>query len=679
MFVVSRATHGWLFNPRVIVLAMLALLALNAFAADKPLSALLPLNTPGYVSLDTKYLWDNSKEIRKSEVVTETITDMELASGLSLNDDVFSWTGQIAVMGHQLSPQMGRIPFNGDLLLQIRDQTVYEQKFPEVQAKLEKLSNQPWKTVEYKGVKMRQMEFMGSRYDYEQGTSVEYTEKIQVATVDGWLILTMNEVAMQNIIDVSKGEKPSLETHPLFEKTAKDLPKGNVVQLCINGTGILEVVKKNTEEGAKQFSATDYDKSFILGSVSNDANGLLFSMVACSSSLKIQEELKQLRADTGVLTSKSLAHSPDGTFAVAMLNNPDKYIAFVEKRILESLTDAGAKDAVGEWFAEYADPRSILKKITGEFTISAAYVDPKGFGFTAVGETKSAAIATMALTAFQGFAEDDKDKITVENGVIKLLNSEYEDNYIKFLLSATTRKDWLLLGSHPDWIAKQPAKPAIKMPTEIKDASIAIFGNFDPLPAYLKKLKEDSPDTVEAIQKTIDASPVKPDKWYMTISIDPDGKAERAQLSFPSDWPVQLAASAIAIQTSTQVSGKKQSEMYRIENLARALKYYIGNHDDTFPIMESPDDLKKLSLPDEGYMRKDSAKLRNSNGKPYLPNPSLSLKGMGDIEGDPAKIILLYDEDTWPNGAHTVAYLNGRADIIKADKWEEAKTLSGIP
>ncbi len=692
MFVVSCITRWARLNSRPLLFVLLALLAINALptrviAADKPLTALLPLDTPGYISVDTQYLWNASAEVRKSEVVAETISDMELATGLSFNDDVFSWTGQVATSFGEGQSDGYYSMYNildsflteftrGKIYIHIRDQAAYEKKFPAVQAELEKITRQEWKSVEYKGITLRQAELNEPSYDYRQNNQIAATKKIQYATIDGWVVFTHDEAGMQEIIDVSKGEKPSLEKHPLFANTMKDLPQGNVGSFCVNGTGILELVKKNSEEGATIFSATDYDKTLLIGTVNNDKTGVNTNVVACSSSPKIQEELKQLRAETGVLSGKSLAHSPAGTFAVAMINDPESYIAFVEKRILESLTNAEAKDRVGEWFNEYADPRSILKRITGEFTLSAAYNDEKGFGFTLAGETKSAVSATNAMAAFQGFAEDDKEKITVENGVFKLLNSEYKDdkNYFNILLSGTTRKEWLLLSSHPDWITQHPAAPAMALPADMKDVSMAVFGNFDFLPSLLKRLAITDPGLAKGIQDTLDTMTMKPDKWAISFSIDADGGAERAKISFPNDWITNAATSAITVATRNQVSGKKQSEIYRIQSLANQLKQYAREHDDSFPIMESPEDLKALKMHD--YYGNNYA---NAQGVPYLPNPSLSLKGLGDIVGDPTKIILLYDETTWPNGAHTVAYLDGTGTIITADKWEVAKEASGIP
>ncbi|MEI7832501.1 MAG: DUF3352 domain-containing protein, partial [bacterium] len=680
MFEVSCVTRGWRLNCLTTLFVLLALLAVNAFAtrvnaADKPLTAVLPLTSPGFISVDTQYLWNSSAEIRKSEVVDETINDFNLATGLSLNDDIMSWTGQIAIasLDYDEYYHFPESPTESLILIQIRDQAVYAAKFPTVQSKLEKMSGKEWKTVEYKGISMREM--AEKQYNY-RGNEPDKYDKFQVATVDGWVVFSQGEAPMQNLIDVSKGEVPPLEQHPLFAKVVKDLPKGNVAQFCLNGDGILQSLKKHNEVLATRFSATDYDKTLLLGTISNDENGLATDVVACSSSLKIQEELKQLRADTGVVTGKSLPHLSEGTFAVGLISNPDKYVAYVEKRILESLTDAREKDAVGEQFADLADPRSILKRITGEMAVNATWDDEKGFGAALAGETKSSTNATMAYNALRAFAEDDKDKIVEENGMVKLLDGEeFNNKYFKFLLSFTTRKEWFVLGTHPDLIAQKPAIQTVQLPAEVKDGnSIVFFGNFDLLPSFLKKLKANKEWGAEMYQKIYDATPVKPGKWYITFNIDPDGKAERARISFPSDWPVTVGTTAISNFTKSQVSSKKQDEMNKVGRIAYSILSYAREHDDTLPIMESPSDLKKI------YKNRYSAyDLVNLKGEPYLPNPSLSLKGLGTIEGDPAKIIIVYDETAWPDGSHTVAYLNGQTELIPADKWAAAKKVSGIP
>ncbi len=178
----------------------------------------------------------------------------------------------------------------------------------------------------------------------------------------------------------------------------------------------------------------------------------------------------------------------------------------------------------------------------------------------------------------------------------------------------------------------------------------------------------------EMYQNIYDSAPVKPGKWYVTYSIDPDGKAERARISFPTDWPVSIGTTAISIATKSQVSSEKQNDLYKVGRIANSILTYAREHDDTLPIMESPADLKKI------YRNRYSAyDLANQNGEPFLPNPKLSLKGLGAIEGDPAMIILVYDETAWPNGSHTVAYLNGNTELITADKWEAAKKVSGLP
>ena len=562
MFEVSCVTRGWRLNCLTTLFVMLSLLAGNMFAtrvnaADKPLTAILSQNSTGFISVDTQYLWNSSAEIRKSDVVDETINDFNLATGLSLNDDIFSWTGQIAIasLNYEETWHFPDRPMESLILIQIRDQAVYAAKFPTVQSKLEKISGQEWKTVDYKGLTLREM---AVKPDYNRGLEPEKDYKFQVATIDGWVVFSQGEAPMQNLIDISKGEKPSLELHPLFAKAVMDLPKGNVAQFCLNGDGILQIVKKHNEELATRFSATDYDKTLLLGTISNDENGLAADVVACSSSLKMQEELKQLRSDTGVVTGKSLPHLSEGTFAVGLISNPDKYVAFVEKRILESLTDARAKDQVGEQFADLADPRSILKRITGEMAVNATWDDEKGFGAAVAGETKSSTNATMAYNALRAFAEDDKDKIFEENGMVKLHDGEeFNNKYFKFLLSFTTRREWFVLGTNPDLIAQKPAIQTVQLPAEVKDGnSIVFFGNFDLLPSFLKKLTANKEWGAEIYQKIYDAAPVKPGKWYITFNIDPDGKAERARISFPSDWPVTVGTTAISNFTKTQVSSK---------------------------------------------------------------------------------------------------------------------------
>ncbi|MEI7833973.1 MAG: DUF3352 domain-containing protein, partial [bacterium] len=639
----------------LLVLSMV--ISVRASAADLPLESMVPLNTPGVIAVDPSYLWKNSSNIRKEKEVSNGIGKLENTLGISIENDILPWAGQVAV---SFTGNDGNIP-NGIILVQIRDQGIFLQKMMILQSAIEKTIPTAWQTGAIKGTPVRQTQIPNNAT----------VTTVSMAVMNGWVVITVGNDLMQQVIDAAKGDAKSIKDHPLFTKSTADQAAGTVGRLFLNGDGFWKLMQKFNPDVAQALRNAEFDKEFTATTVTENGNGLDIDKRTCSSSLKTQEELKQLRSDTGVVTGKSLALLPAGTFITVLLNNPTRWVDFLENKMFDSLNPAVMMSLEGQ-LNKIAYPRHYLKQITGELALSGAYRDDKGFSAILAGGTKSAADANYLAQRMKGIAQQMNVTVDTENDISQLTDAAKTEQYLKFLPCWTTRDKWLLISSHPDWItAPTLAKPP-ELPAAAKEASIYAFGNFDFVPKLMDSMNKDNPQGVAEMNRMLTLTNYQPGGWSIAMNIAEDGGAVRTKSHITSGIPLVMAAVVLPVFANAREKARQASSMANLRQIAVAILINSQEHDDHLPTMNTPDDLRKLDIT-------DNILKSPRNNERYLPNPFLSGKSLGDKGIVDVTAMVLAFESTSTGGNRIVAFLDGHCEIIPDARWEQLKKASKIP
>lgn len=126
-----------------------------------------------------------------------------------------------------------------------------------------------------------------------------------------------------------------------------------------------------------------------------------------------------------------------------------------------------------------------------------------------------------------------------------------------------------------------------------------------------------------------------------------------------------------------------RSEAQRAESMSNLRQLIVGlliwsnKNNNILPPMKSLDELKKL-------LQQNSPELIGRlwidtvTGQPYLTNASLSGKALREYDQHMQLIVAIYSIE-YPDGSRVVVFLDGHAENVTPDRWNELKTQSGLP
>ncbi len=641
-----------------VIISAFVLLAPGAFAAqDKSLYSLVPLASPVTASVDVPWLWKTTAGLRNNPMAGSGLQAMQASLGLSFENDVLPWAGQAAFAVtdvHQDGPSFA-------LFVQIRDA---EHMIPSarLEAVLQRMlagqSRINWSAMDYKGVAIR-------RTEITRGKSVL---KVAMATVDGWLVIAVGDGVIRKVIDTSNGAIPSLASHPSFVRAMGDLPDGAVGQFCVNGQGILTQIQQYDASMAplmaQQLKDSEVGKFFIAGAMTDPDNNLQFDAVYCSTSPTTQATLKQLRADAGTVSGASLARLPEGAFATLLIPNPDKWVAAVEQLFVDAAgSDSDARAKIQQRFANIDGLRAVLQRCPGELGISGAWREGQGFGVTVAGQAGTPDDATSAAAALSSFLEKQQMKVDNKDGLYTLPATKGGVELFSTLVCWTTRQQWLLAASHPDWVAQPAVKPPLELPSIANNANFAAFGNFSFVPSLAKSLG------VNGMMLAMLAPALG--QWSLAMKIDDDGGAVRSHVSGGGLFMTATMASVLyPVFAKAREKARQTASLSNLRQLAIAVQTYEMDKGH-LPVMKSAFLKKELNV--------DDPLLRSPNtNESYTPNPIISGKASGQF-AYPATMIVFYEKTPASDGSRCAAFLDGHVAVIRASEWAAAKRRAKIP
>jgi len=637
------------------------LLWLGSYSPAAPLPSYIPLDAPGVVSIDMPVLWDTTTDLRENTMAGVMVAMLAAGLGLSLEDDLLSWVGQAAFVLTDIAPDGPRAA----LFLQIRhpERMLAPARIEALlQAMLSGEEDTPWLPLDYKGVAIR-------RTEIARDPSVLH---IAMTTLDDWFVIAIGDGVMHQVIDAHRGDIPSLAQHPLFGKAMLGMPESGLAQFCVNGRGILaQIQKRNPDVAARD---TELGHFFLAGTISP----ALQCDLAYATTFPATQAVLQHLCAAGTISGASLAHLPEGAFATLLLANPAQWVSAVEQLVASRFVedpDMFAEDP--DMFSLLPDElRALLQRCTGELAVSVAWRDGQGFGVTLAAQTDAAAEAAADVAAFlkRLFEDDDEEYAMVaqQEGLYTLPWTEDEMEPFPTLLCWTAQQHWLLGASHPIWLSRPAAQPALALPDFAQDAHLALVGNFQFLPDMLETMGLDA-TMLTMLSDAMGAFNVM-GPWANTIKIADDGGAVRCRMS--DSLPAFAMAASVLYPMFAQAREQARiaSTLADLQQLVNYLFYLsVEEFDERFPALETAANIQQLFdlLP-------ESSLFSPRTGEPYEPNPTLAGKGIGEF-ANPHEIIAFYEKTPGADGSRCVAFLDGHVRLVSADEWEEVKFLGLLP
>ena len=137
--------------------------------------------------------------------------------------------------------------------------------------------------------------------------------------------------------------------------------------------------------------------------------------------------------------------------------------------------------------------------------------------------------------------------------------------------------------------------------------------------------------------------------------------------------------SPIATPTETRVEPEMNQSSYaksvdNLKQLGLATLMYVQDYNETFPPMQSFEEIKKLLMP---YVKNESVFYLPGTKTPYSFNPLLNKHRFLTIPM-PAKLVLFYEPHPRPDGSVAAVFADGHVTVLTRSEWVKAKRASKI-
>ncbi len=133
-------------------------------------------------------------------------------------------------------------------------------------------------------------------------------------------------------------------------------------------------------------------------------------------------------------------------------------------------------------FAGIDGLRAVLQRCPGELSITAAWREGQGFGVTVAAQAGTPDDAAAAAADLDSILEKRPTQVAEQDGLYTLPATKGGRALFSTLVCWTTRQQWLLAASHPDWVVQSSAKPTLALPGIANNTNPAALGNFSFVP-----------------------------------------------------------------------------------------------------------------------------------------------------------------------------------------------------
>jgi len=526
-----------------IVLCLVSL-ALYLYCRTAPLYSLVPQDCAAMLVADTPWWWKSSEGIRANPAASSALGRMDKELGFSIKDDVMPWVGQISLVTFNPDEDEPRAA----LFAEIKNVYRFVRTTGRLRKSIERDRSLGWSNVTYRGVAIRRA--------YIPNPPSEPL-RISFAIVKGWMVVGVGNGTVEQIIDTSQGSKKSLSQNEDIVRSLSGLSDNQHAAWMINTpqTGnVLDQFSVASHPLAKALRATD---SVSIGALSGDVNDLQLKAVSTATSEKTRSRWTAFKRDIKPINGKILTQLPDGTSVLLLLSNPGKWFGQLEKLLFGKSNSDTVKTLPSPENGLLQGVSGFLNRFSGECAIAAAWKETTGFGIVAVGDAGDKNSALDAAKILKSMATSGGASM-VEAGDLFEVAPEVRFNADVLCLPCwTARSNWLLIGSHPNWI--KCSKTSVRLPKEAMNADAAFLVDLGFVPSFLQSRLQQSPyGTQGRVLDTVRKMNLNNACMTGWVKIDSEGRNQESVLELKGfDW-TKIWNTVLMLETDPTQSGRQE-------------------------------------------------------------------------------------------------------------------------
>lgn len=478
----------------VVATAVFAIVA-AAQTAPPTLQSILPQDSVIAGSVQSDWLWTTTASLRAIPQVSKAISDMNTQSGMSFENDVQPWAGQIGVSFFNPTKDDANVA----VYVEIKDPAKFavsmvklqtEWKNPPADAKPGTFPQ--FATRDYNGTTV---------YDATQKPTYSgphadkiNSEPVSFAILNGWAIMGIGKGAIEHALDVYQGKFPSMASSATWSSVIGNLPAG------ANGWVGLDVpaILKASQTASTQVpgAMANSFQAAVGFAITDEGNGLRFDAVSSPLSDKAKAMYANMAHALPPVSGDILTRVPDAVFA-AMFTNPSYYWTLIKTSMLDTATSADQRKQMEAGLKQAASVEATVPYFHKDAGLVLTWRKDRGFGLVLLAHADSheaalhaaSAIATSLKQLGIPLERGGSSWATAIPGLDMMVPPTVPVKLEPFM---SAKDDWLVVGSSPSWTAST-STPNLQMPASASGAPIVYLAKMNWLPPLLDVIEQQAP------------------------------------------------------------------------------------------------------------------------------------------------------------------------------------------
>ncbi len=501
----------------VIVLLLIAACAGAVFVKYRPLPmlTLVPQSAAGAAAVDTQWLWSALADVRAVPRAAQAIAQFEHETGLSLERDIISWSGDIGVSMLGMDGDLPRFA----LFTQVRDWPKFIRVARKLRPRVGESMNLQWTQFNYSGVRVYKASSLGD--------SGVFT----VCYLRGWVVCGIGAGSVEKVIDTCQGRVPSLAASEEWKRAFANLPDNPPAWAGVDLGSAAKLVASRLPAG-RMLPTASMPKMVCVSALTERQNELRLDSISVAGSDLVRSSLKNTAQYSDPIDEKTLARLPDGAFAVVLGNNPAlQWTQAKAQGVSGGL--GGNSSEIASKLRDLKPLDDVFSSFSGPFAATLAWQNGKGFGAVGMSELSAESRARWAEKRLASFATGPMlgGVCVRRNGAYNLTIPGPFGSSVPKVCWKTDGK-WLLLASDPKFLLWRSGD-ALRIPNELIGASSGAFGNLKFLPEALRGFGLNSSDDAFA---RITRMGLPNAEWLAWSSIEPGGEYAQGTFILRLNW-----------------------------------------------------------------------------------------------------------------------------------------------
>jgi len=289
---------------------------------------LIPENTFMVATLDTQTLWSELAPMFRQPPLDKALPEFAESTGINIEKDIFSWAGAVTIF-----VRFGELLPSGAILVRISNKRAFATGWRKLLKVIEKGSDGKFKKKHYHGCLINTMPIESFRSS-EEGIPIPMN--IELAQVRGYAVVGLGVGAVEEIVDVSRGEKPSIVRQKTFAVMQKELPSQPTVFFAEDTSQVADAVAlwSSSFPDSKAFPAEmlqEFSQLFGLAVV-EERERVRLEMVALPIGEKAKRQFRS-RFKLGPVRESTLTFVPETALGALLFHNLAGYFAATQETL----------------------------------------------------------------------------------------------------------------------------------------------------------------------------------------------------------------------------------------------------------------------------------------------------------------------------------------------------------